>query len=567
MKKIFSLRINIGTRLFLTSMLIVIAFTGLNIYTYLTINSMQEQYKQLLNDTTLAIETVKSIHTEIWTQNAEARAYIISQKTTYKGNYENSKKRTKDLFEKLENNLAIQLPQELYHLQSATADFEKTLEIGMGISNMSGVNETLKFLDSSNDEINKAGIESEKFVESVKIETDMKIENVSMYVERMKNISLCLNIIMFLLTAISALVIARKISQPLNRIVKVAQGIADGDLRKKTLTHFPNNEIGDLSHAVNLMIDDLREIIMQVTKASEQISSTSDELSATTEQSTQLALHVASAVTEVTAGSTSQAHEIKNTAAIINNMVDAVHHIASTSSAVSVKSQNAFQVANAGEMVTNEAIRQMETINQSVSHSAEVVDKLSSSSRQISEIIHVISEIAQQTNLLALNAAIEAARAGEQGRGFAVVASEVRKLAEQSHVAADKISKIIKEVQQETNAVIRTMNIGTQETAKGIAIISQTGKTFKNIVSVVEELEEQIQIISGATEELSASGGQIVTSVDNIKQVAIQNATNTQTISASAEEQSASMHEIALSSDTLSSMSQNLQVLISKFKL
>lgn len=209
----------------------------------------------------------------------------------------------------------------------------------------------------------------------------------------------------------------------------------------------------------------------------------------------------------------------------------------------------------------------METINQSVSHSAEVVDKLSSSSRQISEIIHVISEIAQQTNLLALNAAIEAARAGEQGRGFAVVASEVRKLAEQSHVAADKISKIIKEVQQETNAVIRTMNIGTQETAKGIAIISQTGKTFKNIVSVVEELEEQIQIISGATEELSASGGQIVTSVDNIKQVAIQNATNTQTISASAEEQSASMHEIALSSDTLSSMSQNLQVLISKFKL
>jgi methyl-accepting chemotaxis protein len=37
---------------------------------------------------------------------------------------------------------------------------------------------------------------------------------------------------------------------------------------------------------------------------------------------------------------------------------------------------------------------------------------------------------------LALNAAIEAARAREQGRGFAVVAEEVRKLAEQSEMAA-----------------------------------------------------------------------------------------------------------------------------------
>ena len=371
-----------------------------------------------------------------------------------------------------------------------------------------------------------------------------------------------------IMLAFSRLII-KAITVPLGKIVAHLTYFADKDFSNDVSQEFlvRKDEFGKIAFASNKVTESMRMLIRQMEESAEQLSAASEELTASAQQSAQVTTQVATAISEVAAGSGKQLSAIDDTSAVVEQMSAGIQQVAANTNNVAGTSDKTAVAAQEGNQAIETAVKQMNTIEQTVSKSAMVVEKLGERSKEIGQIVDTISGIAGQTNLLALNAAIEAARAGEQGKGFAVVAEEVRKLAEQSQEAAKQIADLIGGIQAETETAVSAMQDGTKEVRKGSEVVNTAGKDFAAIATLVKEVSKEVQDISAAIQQMASGSQQIVDSVKSIDNISKNTAEHAQTVSAAAEEQSASMEQIAASSQSLAKMAETLQSAISHFKI
>ena len=370
-----------------------------------------------------------------------------------------------------------------------------------------------------------------------------------------------------LVVAVLIMFIAKKFAAPIGIIRDECLLLAQGDLRERQARVSSEDEIGQLAKGFREMRTSLRDLVGKVHAQSEQLAASSEELTASADQSAQASNQVAGAITEVATGAAEQLNAANATAAVVQQMSASIQEVSATTNEVANQSARAANQAKAGNQSVNKAVEQMGRIEQTVNKSAAVVAELGERSKAIGQIVATISGIAGQTNLLALNAAIEAARAGEQGRGFAVVAEEVRKLAEQSQEATKQISELISGIQGDTEQAVVAMDNGTREVKVGAEVVNSAGQAFHEIVTLVEQVSDQVREVSATIEQMAIGSQQIVESVNRIDQLSKEAAGQAQTVSAATEEQSASMEEIASSSQSLAQLALELRDAVGKFRV
>ncbi len=313
---------------------------------------------------------------------------------------------------------------------------------------------------------------------------------------------------------------------------------ASGDLTVK-IDDSENDAIGKLFKGFNEAVVKIQELITDITAVAVATANASNEISSSSGQ--------------MAAGAQEQSVQTTEVASAVEEMTRTILETTKNTSIAAKKSKEAGEIATTGGKVVEETVAGINRIAMVVSQSAKIIIELGNSSDQIGKIIQVIDDIADQTNLLALNAAIEAARAGEQGRGFAVVADEVRKLAERTTKATKEIADMIKKIQKDTGSAVESIEMGTKEVEKGKELANKAGDSLKSIIKGTNEVVDVVTQVAAASEEQSATSEQISKSIEGINSVT--------------QESAIGVEQIARATVDLNRLTENLQTLISRFKL
>jgi len=289
--------------------------------------------------------------------------------------------------------------------------------------------------------------------------------------------------------------LARSIMRPLVQARELAASISDGELGHAIAVQ-GRDEVSDTLRSLVAMDATLAGIVRKVRDNAGQVSAAAKDLAAGND--------------ELSSRTQEQASSLEETAASMEEMTALVRQNA----------DSALAARTLAERLTGQAAA---TRGLAV-ETSEAMDRVSAASREISGIVSVMDEIAFQTNLLALNAAVEAARAGEQGRGFAVVAGEVRRLAQQSAVAAKNIRVLI--------------DSSGERVEEGGLLLGRTTASLQEMEGAAVRVASFVAEIANASAEQAAGIDQVNRAVTELDSVTQQNAALVEEASAASQQAS-----------------------------
>lgn len=382
-----------------------------------------------------------------------------------------------------------------------------------------------------------------------------------------QNLSYLIIVISSIMIIILASLIINKLTKPILSVSEGMRAVSNGDLTINKIEVKTKDEIGVLIESFNEMIVNMKRLIETVASTSEQVAASSDELTASAEHTNAATEQVSASIQEVAGSAEKQTYEVEHNARALGEVSGGVDRIVNSSKKVSELAHHTTSLAEIGGKSVTDTVNQMNSIQKSVQESNTMIKSLYERSKEVSSILDVITGIAEQTNLLSLNAAIEAARAGEHGKGFAVVADEVRKLAEQSQQSAKEILVIVERIQRDTESSVQIMARATDDVQVGVKVSSEAIEKFNQILQSTKEITPQMEEVSGIAQQMSTAVQAVSATINDLAVIAKGNSATAEEVAASTEEQLASMEEIMVSANQLSLKAEELNQLISMFKL
>jgi methyl-accepting chemotaxis protein len=378
-------------------------------------------------------------------------------------------------------------------------------------------------------------------------------------------------LVAFILTCVVSFFLSKIIITPLKKLKDAVSSLIDETKEQiilKKLEVKLKDELKNLVFILNKFIETEKNVLSQMKKELEEISSFSETFVSSTQQINVSVQQISSITQQLAKDSSSGAQASLKLKEAMQTLRLASKEIDTNISKVSTFSENVLK----GFTLSKDFNQQLMKLLDEVFRVMENLNKRSSSLKEkaegINSIAETITKVADQTNLLALNAAIEAARAGEAGRGFTVVSEEIRKLAGDTANSVEEIKNMVRMVQEEVTSTVETTKYAYQRMEEGKDFSTKVSASLEEVNKLIKQMVEMSSAISEIVNQQATLVDSTFKDVEKISHISENTASSCQEVSASIEEQTSSLEEITSTTQKLSHSIENLkEYLSSKFKI
>lgn len=273
-----------------------------------------------------------------------------------------------------------------------------------------------------------------------------------------------------------------------NSVFSLLQAVAELSERDLTIrANVTEDATGPVADALNLLAEETAETLIKVKDVATEVHQASNKVNSHLLSINKLAMK-------------EQENAIE-TADQMNKMLDRLDSISTTATHTNTMADTASASTKLAHKSVVDTLTGMSDIRTTVQETGKRIKQLGERSQEISRVIDIINTIAERTTLLALNASMQAVAAGDEGKGFSVIAEEIQRLAESSRESTGQISTLVRNIQNETNVTIETMDKTIEQVVDGSVKAEDAAEQMQQVLDTTSELVTAVDHIAVASKD------------------------------------------------------------------